>query len=395
MSKTRILQLGAGPMLARTIRVLQEAGHEVYTVDKNPHAPGFAIADGYAPIDIVDAQAVMSYAREIKADLILPVIEAGLLEAAQISETLGLPSISPDIALNCLDKGRMRQCWEKAGLPQPAFRIVRPEDDPEPQSEAIGYPLVLKPTFGWGSRGVSRVSKTEMLQEAVRRARENSQTGEIIIEEFVPGTEMTIEGLVKNGQCQVLAKSDKEHQEHEHFCVAMALNYGADFDDSTLDRADALMARALQALGHTDGAFHCECMVNDKGIFLLESAARGGGGYIYSLIVEAVSGVNMAARHVDILLGRNPDIAPTHRRGACYKFFTPPEGVFHAIRGLDEAKRLPGILDMGFELASGSTVRAISSDAARPGYIVASGADRSEAIAHAQAALGRIEYDME
>ena len=308
MSKKRILQLGAGPMLARTIRILQEAGHEVYTADKNPNAPGFAIADGYAPIDIVDAEAVLSYARKIKADLVLAVIEAGLLEAAQACETLGLPSISPNIALNCLDKGRMRQCWERASLPQPAFRILGIENDPEPEIEAIGYPLVVKPTFGWGSRGVSRVSKAEMLQEAVCWARGNSRTGEIIIEEFVRGTEMTIEGLVKNGQCQVLAKSDKEHQQHEHFCVAMALNYGADFEESTLDRADALMGQALKALGHTDGAFHCECMVNEQGIFLLESAARGGGGFFYSLIVEAVSGVNFLGGTIS-LVSRDREIS--------------------------------------------------------------------------------------
>jgi biotin carboxylase len=395
MSKKRILQLGAGPMLANSIRVLQEAGHLVYAADKNPHSVGFEIADGSAAIDIVDLDSVIEYAKTIGADMVLAVIEAGLLEASQACETLGLPNISSEVALNCLDKGRMRQCWDRANLPQPTFRITTRDEDPVAAANTIGFPLIVKPTFGWGSRGVSKVSSHDGFGEAVRWARENSRTGEIIIEEFIAGTEMTIEGVVMNGQCEVLAKSDKEHQEHEQYCVAMALNYGANFEASVLDRADSLMGQALKAVGHENGVFHCECMVNEDGVFLLETAARGGGGHIYSQIVEAVSGIKMPACHVDILLGNEPDIKATQQLGASYRFFSPPEGKFRSIQGIEKARAMPGILDIGFTLQPGETVGPITGDAARPGYVVSGGSHRNEAIANAQGAIAQISYDMD
>lgn len=391
-AKTRILQLAAGPMQVRSIQVLQEAGYEVYAADANPDAPGFAVADGSAAINILNCEEVADYAKSVQADLILAVIEAGLYEAAEASQQLGLPGIAPDIALRNLDKGIMRDCWKRAGLLQPEYFIGKTNEELFDAAKAIGYPLIVKPTQGWGSRGVSQVRGEPDLEWAIEFARENSRTHQIIIEELIHGTEMTIEGLVQDGKVQVLAKSDKEHQEHERFCVAMALNYQAGFEKSVLDEADRKMNRALEALGLENGAFHCECMVNEAGIYLLESGARGGGGHIYSTIVEAASGVRMPVAQVRILLGEEVDIRPRFQRDVCYKFFSPPCGIFQEIRGLDESKKMPGILDMGFQVEPGTCVEAIPGDADRPGFVVASGATREEAIERADRAILNLTY---
>ncbi|MEO1646975.1 MAG: hypothetical protein AAFR67_17435, partial [Chloroflexota bacterium] len=117
----RILQLGAGKLMTHSIRQIQALGHEVFVVDRNQYAPGFLVADGHAPIDLVDTPRMLAYARDISADAIVAVNDAGVLTAAEVSEALGLRGVSPDIALNALDKSKMRRLWTDAGLPQPRF----------------------------------------------------------------------------------------------------------------------------------------------------------------------------------------------------------------------------------------------------------------------------------
>lgn len=269
-----ILQLGAGELMKHSIRQIQAMGHQVYVVDKNPTAPSFAIADGYAPIDLVDIDGITDYAREIGANAIIAVNEAGVLSAASASQRLGLRGLHPDTALKALDKGMMRQVWRESNLSQPDFVVV---DSAEKISEAaarIGYPLIIKPTMNWGSRGISRVESPDDLQWSMDFAAKHQRSGNIIVEQCIDGTEMTIEGLMKDGFVSILAKSDKEHQPHPKFRVAMGLNYPAKFDESILKQADELIISAAKALGIDNCAIHSEVMVLDGKVYLIEMGAR-------------------------------------------------------------------------------------------------------------------------
>ncbi|MEX0676127.1 MAG: ATP-grasp domain-containing protein [Pirellulales bacterium] len=395
MSSKVVLQLGAGPLMIHSIRLIRELGHQVYAADRNPNAPAFALADGSQQLDICDADGVTDYARRIRADVILAVNEAGVLPAAEASARLRLPNVSPAVAMRCLDKGMMRDAWQAAGLPQPDYRIAHDPEEIAATANQIGYPIVLKPALNWGSRGVSFVDKDSELPWAVDFAQINCRNGRYLVEKAITGTEMTIEGLVQGGRPQVLAKSDKEPQQHPKFRVAMALNYPARFDPWQLELANDVVAKAAMALGIENGAFHCECMINAHGVYLIEMAARGGGGHIFGQIVQAVSGVCMPQALVRILLGEDVDVRPRCQLGACYKFFAPPKGIFQAASGVEEAKRMPGILDFGFTMEPGTRVDDISGDADRPGFVVATGADRDEAIANANRAIGTVRYVMQ
>src|ERR1017187_944995 len=189
----KILQLGAGQLMVATAKILRSAGYETYAIDRNPSAPGFAASDGFAAVDIADTDGVADYARQIKADLILAVNDAGALSASLSSQRLGLPGIPPEVALRCLDKGLMREAWQKAGLSQPRFRVVRDRAEIPAAAGEIGYPFILKPSLNWGSRGVSFVEDESALPWAIDFAAANSRTREFIVEECIPGTEMTVE----------------------------------------------------------------------------------------------------------------------------------------------------------------------------------------------------------
>jgi len=390
-----ILQLGAGDLMRHSIRQIQTSGHQVYAVDKNPSAPAFDIADGHAPIDLIDVEGITAYARQINADAILAVNEAGVLAAASASQALGLRGLHPDTALKALDKGKMRQAWQTVNLSQPGFRIVTSPDEIAMIAPEIGYPLIIKPTMNWGSRGISRVDTAADLQWAIDFAAKNQRNGNIIVEQCIDGIEMTVEGLIHDGDVAILAKSDKEHQPHPKFRVAMGLNYPAKFDNSILQATDTLIVNAAHALGIDNCAIHAEVMVLDEQVYLIEMGARPGGGHIFGQIVEAVSGVPMPQTLTGILLGEAVNIHAKYQRGAVYRFFAPPTGIFRGASGIDDAKNLAGILDFGFHMERGTVVHPIEGDADRPGYCVTSAPTREAAMALADKAVAMMRYTME
>jgi biotin carboxylase len=389
-----ILQLGAGRWMLHSMRLLRRAGFRVHAADRNPSAPGFAVADGYAEIDIVDADAITQYARDIHADLIMVVNGAGVISGSLASKQLGLPGLPPEVAVRSQDKGLCRERWRAAGLLQPDYRVVRAPNEIAQAAEELGYPVVIKPARKWGSRGVSVVHNVSQLPWAIDFALAEGHDGQVVVEQCVRGTEVSVEGLVHNGRSQVLAIGDKEMQDHPRYRVGMVLNYPAAMPQAQLDAIDNTISRAIRAMGIENGAFDADCMVNSEGVFLLEINPRPGGGHIFGQVVEAVSGVCMPLAYVEILLGQPVDIRPKFQRGVCYKFFCPPSGIFRSVDGLEEAREMPGVLDMDFQMTPGQRVTPVAADADRPGFVVATGKDRDEAIHHADRALGVLRYDL-
>src|SRR5581483_10132561 len=155
------------------------------------------------------------------------------------------------------------------------------------------------------------------------------------------------------------------------------------------------VTRAAIALGIENGAFHCECMVNADGVYLLEMGARPGGGHIFGQLIEATSGICMPRALVEVLLGEPVDLTPRWRRGACYRYFSPPAGILRRIANLEEARRLPGILDLAFTVQPGGEIKEIAVDTDKPGYVAAAGSDRAEARQNADRAVALLEFVIE
>ncbi|MEW4562466.1 ATP-grasp domain-containing protein [Bremerella sp. JC770] len=376
--------------MCRTIRCLRDSGFEVFTVDRDPNSPGYKYSSGFAVINITDVQGIVNYAKEINADLILPVNDWGVLPAAIASQELKLPGLPVEVAKQCVNKGLMRACWEHAGIAQPSFHVCRAVAQAREAAGSIGYPVVLKPTESCGSRGVTVARTVDDVENSFEFALAHSTTGEVIVEGQMVGTEFSIEGVVREGEPIILTRADKRLQADGRYCVTMELNYPAEMSASDQQLLDEAVTRCVQALGIHCGVFHAEFIQQDDQFLPLEIAARGGGGHIFGEIVEQATGIPMPAVVAKLLLSLPVDISSTKQKAVCYRFFA----IQHLASGVDalvaEATRMSGIVDIGYDSKTQFGGDPIRSGADRPGFVVSVGDSRGQAYDQASSAIDLI-----
>ena len=388
-----ILLLGAGDPYHRHIKCLQREGYRVVAIDRNPSAEGRKHADIFLEHSATDLDAVVEAARKHQIDLVIATTEQGIRTAAAANYRLGLPGLPVNAANAATDKGAMRQRWAAAGLSQPKFKVV---ETAEIARQAIGQfgSCVIKPTVGWASRGVSVINTPSDIDVAIDDAFAVSG-GPVIVEEFIPGPLLTAEGFVSDGTADVVLIGDVTTQESDRHRVNMTLCYPGKFSSEILSEATDLITKSALALGLVRTPFHCECLVSPQGVVLVELAARGGGGHIFTVLYEPMTGVSGIVRQVRLSLGESVIPLPrTPIKGGCYKFLSAPPGTFFRVEGIEEASKMPGVVDIGISITPGEKGGMVTHDIARHGHLCTVGVDRAHALARAEDAANCVRFIM-
>jgi biotin carboxylase len=388
-----ILLLGVGDPYHRHIASLQREGYRVVAIDRNPNAEGRKHADIFLERSITDLEAVIDAAKKHEIDLVIATTEQGIRTAAAANCRLGLPGLPMDAANAATDKGVMRQRWGAAGLPQPEFKIVETAEFARQAICQFGS-CVIKPIVGWASRGVSVINGPSDVDAAIDDAFAVSDKS-VIVEEFIPGPLLTAEGFVSDGVANVVLIGDVATQEFDRHRVNMTLSYPGNFSQEILSEATNLMTEGALALGLVRTPFHCECLVSPQGVKLVELAARGGGGHIFSVLYEPLTGVSGIVRQARLALGEAVDPLPrTPIQGGCYKFLSAPPGILVRVEGIEKASKMPGVIDIGIAIALGEKGGMVTHDGARHGHLCTVGADRARALAHAEDAARCVQFIM-
>jgi hypothetical protein len=331
--------------------------------------------DGAVAIRFYDeaasVDAIVESARSRPLDGILVVGDRPTVIAARVAERLGLPGHPPEAAAAARHKRRTRDRLREAGLPSPWFLSFDIDDDvesriPDPESR---FPCVVKPVSLSGSRGVMRADDAAALRAAVERLRALLQSPdiraersdahrEILVEQFIPGHEYAVEGLMHQGDLRVLAIFDKPDPldgpffEETIYVTPPALPIAG-------ERAIAgAVADAARALGLRHGPIHAECRVNPSGVYVLEVAARPIGGLCArALSFESISnqsaiGNQQSAIPLEELLLRHAvgDAVDDWRRerdaSGVMMIPIPKRGVLRRVDGVDAARAVAHVDDV-------------------------------------------------
>ncbi|MBI5566153.1 MAG: ATP-grasp domain-containing protein, partial [Chloroflexi bacterium] len=231
------------------------------------------------------AQAIVEYAKDQPLNAILSVDDSASLVAAQASAALGLPHNSPQAAEAARNKFVMRTLLRQHGVPVPDFRLYSTADDVTAVAAHTTFPCVMKPLDLNGSRGVMRADDAAQLEAAIKRLSKllysidrSPGPKPFLIEDFIPGFEVALEGLLDHGELHVLALFDKpdplDGPFFEETIYVTPSRLPVDVQQSIVKCA----ADSARALGLHDGPMHAELRVNDRGPWLVEVAGRSIGG---------------------------------------------------------------------------------------------------------------------
>src|SRR5579872_5194122 len=329
--------LGAGQWQVPTIRLAKSLGYRVFVTDLYSERVGYEWADAHETVDIRDREATLRAAERHRIDgIVCDPTDVGVPTMAWVAEKLGLPGIGYETALKFTNKYCMRAVTTSAGVPNPPFFAATCLDEARRAVGDIGFPSVLKPVDSQSSRGVHIVHRQDELEIAFLDALSNSRAGEVLVEGYLDGIEVTVEGFCADGRVVAIGISDKDHFPHRPE-VANRLTYPAAFPEPILARIREVNALVVQSLGLRNGITHAEYMVVGSEVYLVEIAARGAGSRVYSHIVPFLAGAPVPEAYIRFVIGGELRIEPDgESRAANLAFFSLPSGVVKRIDGVDE-----------------------------------------------------------
>lgn len=290
----KLLVIGAGFLQRFVIRKAKEMGYYTLAVDGNPDAEGFADADEFAPVNIVDKEAVCAYAREKGVDGVLTAAtDYGVLAMSYTAQELGLPGINYASAQRIKNKYEVRKCLFDAKADDTGLsHEVSAESDLEILADAVKYPVMVKPCDGSGSRGAAKVESAEKFIAACKEAIDCSLTHKATVEPFINGREYGVESYVYHGDIHVLAVMQKWMTQPPYYAeLGHAIPSG--LSPELEEKVIGCVTRALQALEVNHGSVNMDILITEAGsVHIIDIGARMGGNLIGSHIVPLGTGVD-------------------------------------------------------------------------------------------------------
>lgn len=377
--------IGAGWEQAPLIKRARDLGYWILATHSSSDAQGFQYVDAIEVLDPRDTEKALKLFRQYKIDAITSDNDDyALYTVGIICQKIGLPGPNFLAISHSNNKKKSRRTCAEAGIKQPEFYACNNYQDLTVGVKKVGgYPVIVKPVDNRGNFGVNEVESEVDLKDAFFDAVSNSHSREFMVEKFIEGTLMIVDGFCfKPGRHSSLAVSSKVMLGGKRR-VAVEIIYPADFDESVIKKSMEINQAVVKALGYDFGFTHSEYILDDKGeIWLVESTNRGGGVYISSLIVPALTGMDILEHLIENAFGnfREPffDKAWPMKNASILSFFKFNEGKIKSIHGLKEARQLPGVLKCDLSVKVGNVIESITTDANRHGYIVAVAKNKPE-----------------
>jgi biotin carboxylase len=351
--------------------------------------------------DLEEATAAMAdYASRRPVAALLAVDDGGTLLAARVGAALGLPHNDPAAAEAARDKHQMRQLFAARGLPVPTFRRFTTADDPAEVAAAVNYPAVVKPLRRSGSQGVMRADTPDELRAAMARLQpileEDGEPGPhpFLVEDYLPGVEVALEGLIDDGRLHVLALFDKPDPLEGQFFEETIYVTPSRLPLATQETIAAATEAAAIALGLRRGPIHAELRINVHGPWLLEIAGRSIGGLCARTLRFGV-GVSLEELILRQAIGLPLETEREAVARGVMMIPIPAAGLLRGFRGVEEAKALPGIDGVEITAPLHNQLTPLPEGNSYLGFIFARGADPATVEAVLRQAHACLEFDVE
>jgi biotin carboxylase len=338
---------------------------------------------------------------------VIPADDGTAVIAALAAERLDLPRNPAVAARRTANKLAQREALAAAGLPVPRFQPFPVAGGPEAPAAAVPYPCVLKPLGLSGSRGViraddaasfaaawRRIAAILSAARAERRAREEGTADRILVESFVPGPEVALEGLLRGGKLEVLALFDKpdplDGPYFEETLYVTPSRHPAALQASV----ERTVAASAAALGLREGPVHAELRLGPAGPVVLEVAARTIGG-LCARALRFGAGTSLEELVVAHAVGLPIDAAVRESRASGVMMLPIPRaGILHGVSGVEDARAVPGVEDVVVTAPVGRELVPLPEGDAYLGFLFARGETPGAVEAALREAHRRLSFDV-
>jgi biotin carboxylase len=346
-------------------------------------------ADGAIPLHFDQPQEAAAHlaaaVRGRSVGAILALADRQAATAAQAARLLGLRYNSPESVDNCRSKLRQREVLHQAGLPVPdffAFPLTEPLDS---VVRRVSFPCVVKPLRLAASQGVIRANDSAEFFAAVARiarllsspelqATKETDLDRLLVERYIPGTEVAVEGLLDAGRLRVLAWFDKPDPLEGPYFEESIYVTPSRLASETQERIARCAAESVRALGLTEGPVHAEFRLNDRGPWVLEIAPRPIGGLCSRVLRFGEQRIFLEDLLIRNAMGMPGANAPRESNAAGVMMIPVPQsGILEKIEGSEGALAIPGICEIQITARLHDFIAAWPEGSSYLGFIFASG----------------------
>lgn len=405
-SQKRLLLLGGGMEQLNALRIAKELGAEVVVFDGNEGAPCALEASEFQQVNIKNRQELLAAAEKLKIEAVFVHAAELAVEAAAVAEHFNLPGLPVSIAEVGTDKTLRSACLATAGVRVPKFEGVSDTDELEvwiEAAQAIGFPLILKPTGLAGARGV------EFIQDAVALASYHERkhvlgAEKFQCEEFVQGEQLSTESVVIDGKVASLAIATRHYDTTvDLWPFQIEDGHSMPWPDPAGLRPQirAVTEACRAAFGMQNGVMKGDLVLAENGeMIVLEMAVRTSGGRFCDTVVPLSSGVNILYPLIQMALGLEPDqsfLNATKENGVSQRFVMIPAGTpLRRNKKIEHILLQPGIVGHWFrnDLQSLTEAPAVTSHRDRIGYVICTGETRGLADQKAQRVVAELRTAM-
>ncbi len=347
-------------------------------------------------------QTIVDFAQEKPIEAILAIDDSASVIAAKASQQLGLLHNSAESAVAARNKYQMRRLFAQAGVSSPNFVLYDLVDDPAALAQAVTYPCVVKPLLLNGSRGVIRANnKTEFIEafnwvgRMIAGMERSPGSTQILVEDFIPGIEVALEGMMDQGRLKVLALFDKpdplDGPFFEETIYVTPSRLSADVQQAITTCAE----QAAHALGLRFGPVHAELRVNETGPWMVEIAGRSIGGLCSQTLNFGLEGVSLEELILRQVVGLDVShMSREEQASGVMMIPIPHAGIYRCVTGLEVAQAVPGIESIEITAKVNYPITPLPEGESYLGFIFAKGTDPDEVEQALRTAHAHLQFEI-
>ncbi|WP_377910437.1 ATP-grasp domain-containing protein [Bacillus daqingensis] len=340
----KIMILGANTLQVPLIQQAAKSGYDTIVVSPQKDEPGFKYANYSIFVDVRDKETILKYAVQHQiVGIITDQTDIPVRTVAYVSEKMGLSGIGYENACLFTDKYLMREKCKELGIKTLQYRNVNNISDAIEFFECINSDVILKPIDNQGSKGVFKISTKLELIDKFNESIQYSNSNSILIEQFVSGREFVVEGIAYNNNFKNLICGDTHYFNIPDVFSATTRIFPSKADHQLIRRVEKLNSEIIKGFGLKQGISHSEFIMDgNDNIYLIETAARGGGVFISSDLISLSTNLNTEEFLISISTG-NQKAFPSvkiENIASCYIAFYLPVGHIASLEGVKDIDRM-------------------------------------------------------